>query len=780
MADHLRLPRPRVLDSRRARTGGGEPVHRVPGRHGGKLKGELTAATSAPRPVRTKDGVNPAQVFKIRTVGGVDDAKLESSGFQWLGNTRDWTYFVLAEDGPVEFERMLDSYTAAGDKRAGAPDLTFFEHIEQILPYGPEDRRGPGLSEEALAAVDQLVLDAIIWPSPDAATARGRIEEVAAVLEQHRAEVLASDDRARYTVVRARVSPDCARDLLELAVIERLRTPPVPYLEPTTWRFATEEDLPEVTQLDGAPIGLIDDGVTDHPLLQGSIASRQSIPAGHTWREPSDHGTLVAGRLVYGDVEAALAGAEPWTALGPLHCVRVLEQDPDDPQTAVFPSAITHHLLVEQAIRKLHRDHAVRVFNLSIADRFSFSGPHLSLWSERMDELARELDVVIVVAAGNQSAEGLPGGEAVLDAYPDYMLEPSSRVAEPGAGANVLTVGSVAKLDAPQRIDGRARPGDRAVAAAGEPSPFSRSGPGAAGGIKPDLVHHGGNWVLNDAGILEDRDYGVSAISLVGGGERYFGIANGTSFAAPRVTRVAAQILGRYPAASANLVRALIGSATRPLALPDALEPKERRRLGGYGLLRDADALDSDHRRVALIYEGEIAPDTTEIHAVPVPDEFIEASGDRQIVLALAFDPPVRRTRREYLTAGMQVDLLRGVDADQIAEAWKRQPKSKEDRIALPKGRQRPDLEPGINECKGSTLQVRTYARRNRDTVDAEGIHVVVQHQSSTWYESEESQRYALVVVIEDREREGVDLRALAQARLPVAPRIEPRLRVRP
>jgi hypothetical protein len=771
MADHLRLPAPRPIASRRAGGGGGASVERVPGPHGRKLKGELAAAASRPR--RGTEGVDPAQVYKLRTVGGISEGTLASSELQWLGNTADWTYFVLAEEGPEEFERMLDSYTASGETRTGAKHLSFFEHIEEILPYGPEDRQGQGVSEDDLAEADSLVVDIVIWPSADTPTATARVGRVRALLERDDAEELAVDQRPRYTVVRARAGSECIRNLLELSVVERVRTPPVPYLEPTTWRFATEEDLPDPDRIDGVPIGLIDDEVMDHPLLEPSIGTREALPAGHGWSPPSDHGTLVAGLLVFGDIEACLAEDADWEGLGPVHCMRVLEENPNVTGDAIFPTDAPVHQVIEEAIRTLHDRHGVRIFNLSISDRYSFAGPHLSLWSERMDELARELDAVIVVAAGNHGATNLAAGESILDAYPKYLLEDGCRVAEPGAGANVLTVGALARHDAPQRADGRTVPGDRAIAATGEPAPFTRSGPGAAGGIKPDVVHYGGNWVMNDVDMVETRDHGVSGVSTLVSGGRFYGLANGTSYAAPRVTRVAAQILNRYPGASANLIRALIGSAVQPIASPDTLDAKELRKLGGYGLLSDDYALESGRSRVALIYEGEIDPDTAVIHPVPVPNEFIEARGSRRIVVALAFDPEVRRTRREYLTANMKFDLVRGLAADQIESRWQRQPTAAADRLDLPSGRARPGLDPGANECKDATLQVRSYTRTQVDKTDAHGYHVVVQHLSASWFPTESPQRYALVVALEDREREGVDLRALAEARL------EPRVRVR-
>ncbi len=774
MADHLRLPRPRVIDSRRAGGGGGEAHKQQPGVHGGKLQQELAQAVEAQRPVRTKDGVDPALVFKVRThSGGVDEEKLKESGFDWLGNTKDWTYFLLAGDGPGPFKEKLDAYAAAGTKRKGAPNLTFFEGIIEILPYSREDRQGPGVSDEDLAGEAELSFDVIVWPSPDFDTARSRLKSVREVVQRHQGTVLAADEGRRFTIARVRASSDCVSELLDLAVVESIRTSPVPRLEPTTWRFATAQDLPEPERREVAPIGLIDDEVMDHPLLNGSIVSRTAMPADHDWQPPTDHGTLVAGLLVLGDIEAALAGERSWVAVGPVHAVRVLEPNPDEPEEAIFPTDRPVQLVIEEAIRELHDRYGVRIFNLSIADPEAFSGPHLSIWSERMDELARELDAVIVVAAGNYRVSDLEEGVDALSGYPAYLLGDSARVAEPGAAANVLTVGALAHADAPQRFDGTVRPGDRAIAGAGAPAPFTRSGPGAAGGIKPDVTHYGGNWVLNDVDMVEQRDHGVSIVSLNAREGKLFGIANGTSFSAPRVTRVAAEVLTRYPGSSANLIRALLGAATQPVLVPDSLDPKSLRRSAGYGVLVDERATDSGRSRVAMIYEGEIDPDTAVIHPVPIPNEFIEASGTRRIVVSLAFDPEVRRTRREYLTANMKVDLARGLSMEEITEIWKKQPAKDKGKKDLPTGRLRPKLDPGSQECQDATLQVRSYTRQNTDAVDTHGYHVIVQHLAASWASTEHPQRYALVVVLEDRERENVDLRALLEVRL------EERLRVR-
>ncbi len=196
---------------------------------------------------------------------------------------------------------------------------------------------------------------------------------------------------------------------------------------------------------------------------------------------------------------------------------------------------------------------------------------------------------MIVVAAGNQRPDDLPPATDLLSTYPNYLLTEGARVPEPAIAANTVTVGSIAHADTPQTLDGTSRPGDRAIAGPAQPSPFTRTGPGTAGAIKPDLVEHGGNWVLDDTDRLRDPEHGVSMISLLRRDARLFGVANGTSFAAPRVARLAAAILNRYPDAGANLVRALLGGISVPmihkgiaeLEVGDHLEAGRVRRRGG-------------------------------------------------------------------------------------------------------------------------------------------------------------------------------------------------------
>lgn len=775
MPDHLILPAPVSLASRRANSGFGEAPKRAPGQHGKKLREDLDQAIAALPQAAPADGVDPSHVFKIRAVGRLQDSALESSGLQLLGDTTKWTYFVLAPGhDPTRFKKSLSAYTAAGGGASLVPGKTLFDAIDEILPYGREDRHGPGLPSDGEPIDGHLVVDVIVWPSPDFDTASSRVDDVRAAIKRHPdAGVLAVDNRPRFTVVRARVDRGALDDLLDLPAVERIRVPPTPRLEPSTWRHVDIGDLPAPTVVAAAPMGLIDDEVMEHPLLPSSVvASRTAIPANYQWGPPSDHGTLVAGLYAYGDIEDALAGDSGWIARAPIHAVRVLEPHPDGSGRTRFPSDRPAHLVIEDAIRHLHKAHQVRVFNLSITDDAAYSGPHVSVWTERLDDLVRELNIVIVVAAGNHRRDDLPPRSEILAAYPRYLLDDAARIAEPAVASNVLTVGSVTHADAPQKIDGTSPPGDRPIARAGQPSPFTRTGPGAAASIKPDLVERGGNWVVDTIDLIRDKDAGVGVISLRNRDGQLFGVTSGTSFAAPRVARLAAGVLHRYPGASANLVRALVGAAVTPVANPANLEAKELRRMAGHGRPLPMRALESGPRRVAMTFDGSMAADTAVIHPVPIPADFARGNSARTIVVALAFDPEVRRTRREYLAGRMTFDLVRSMSIEEIEAIWKKQPDDRSLRLDLPNDRRRrPTLEPGAQESTTSTLQVRSLRRKRLLPDDGDTYYVVVRHTSSPWAGGKE-QRYALVVALDDEERQGIDLYASLAARLTAAVRV--------
>jgi hypothetical protein len=166
---------------------------------------------------------------------------------------------------------------------------------------------------------------------------------------------------------------------------------------------------------------------------------------------------------------------------------------------------------MRDAIRYLRETFGCRVFNVSLGDdRLPYQNGKVSPWASVLDTLARDLDIVIVVSAGNFEYDPGIGGspDGHVHEYPRYLLSGPARIIEPATGAVVLTVGALAH-------SARLPPGSavalRPIAQAMQPSPFTRAGPGLGGSIKPEVCDVGGSHAYDGAahGTQDVRELGV-------------------------------------------------------------------------------------------------------------------------------------------------------------------------------------------------------------------------------------------------------------------------------
>jgi hypothetical protein len=724
------------------------------------------------------EGVDPALVFRIRAAGRVLPDAWERRGLELLSEGGDWEYFVLSPgETTPEVARDLARYAQGNDEEGAKARLSsFFGTLEKIEPYGPEDR----LASEVVQGVDAEPgpVDILIWAAASSAQAESRVTQVSKVIEAVGGTITASDTRPRSPVVRAVVDGHGVRALANVPVVEAIRLPALPYVDPADWRDIHEDEL-TVESHSGPPIGVLDDLIAAaHPLLQNLVTATQSFPASHGWQQMGEHGTMVAGLTAYGDFEEAIRDGAPFVAHGSLVGGRVIEPRPEEPSRYRFPPSQPEHLTIEEAIVALNEDYGVRVFVLCITETDPYSGPRVSLLTERLDDLIRERDLVVVVPTGNHGAHlataRMNSGDNALSDYPDYALHESARICEPATAALAVTVGSVARSAGPATLAGKTPIGHTAIAPVDGLSPFSRSGPGAYKGVKPEFVHYGGNWVVRPSGEIANPESGTGVVSLmVSGSGRLFGMGSGTSFAAPRVARVAGDILNVYGHASSNLIRALIGlSASMPKPVSEAFGSNIGR-VAGHGLPLSELATASTSRRAVLMGDYTMATDTVAIHPLPIPEAFHTVRAARSIKVALAFDPPVRRTRREYLAGEMSFDLLRASSLEEVQSWYRKQ--DPEEPLKLPGDRRRLKLEPGTEAMSNSTLAVRGVRRRLFGADDGDTYYIAVTHSSRPWA-SAGDQSYAVAVALEEEERQDIDLYLELRQRV----RLRPRVRVRP
>jgi hypothetical protein len=437
---------------------------------------------------------------------------------------------------------------------------------------------------------------------------------------------------------------------------------------------------PTPPNADAPTVCVIDSGIQEgHALLQPAVdqASSHCFLPGTAATAVSDevapggHGTRVAGAVLYGE-EVPKAGAPVlpfW-----IQNARVLNAQNLMPVMLFPPAAI------RQAVERFNDGpRETRIFNHSVNARGYCRTRYMSSWAAEIDQLCNERDVLIVQSAGNLPIDGsvpFVGIREHLAAgrdYPGYLSESSSRIANPGQSLQALTVGSVA-YDAAE--DGAWR--SFAIQSDG-PSAFSRTGPGIWNVIKPEVVAYGGDAVRTNANPPDIQGGGrIPAVcpELVRSTLHAPGPASdrddaGTSYAAPKVARIAAQVQRVLPDEPALLYRALVvQSAQWPawaeelltsLRNPPDNQPQAEKQalLGaashalrclGYGIPDEERATSNTDHRTTFITSGDTEIHAAECHVyqVPIPAELRQQADefDVRIDVTLSYVAQPRRTRR--------------------------------------------------------------------------------------------------------------------------------------
>ncbi|RWK26579.1 S8 family peptidase, partial [Mesorhizobium sp.] len=511
-------------------------------------------------------------------------------------------------------------------------------------------------------------------------------------------------------------------------------------LEDAPTGLAPDEEAPIV--------GVLDSGINDHPLLEAAILGRVAFPAELGTADVWGHGTRVSGAALYGDLRDLLR-EDQIKPIARLVSAKLVGDDGRFYERRTLPTQM------DQAIRGLWQDYGCRIFVVALGDLRARNEPgRVGPWAATLDELARELDVLILVSAGNRP----PGGGSLLEQaithYPKYLLEAANRVCEPAGAINVITVGSLANgtgVGARHQQDAHVQPITERL----EPSPFSRSGPGAAGILKPDFVEIGGTMVFDapsaslrwapqvpEAGVITlNHDYQRQLITS----------GSGTSYATPLLANKVAALLRLFPRASANLIRALlVGAAT----IPDEAETRlrgldtaDKARICGNGQVDWSRAAYSDDHRVVLFTEDTLAINHFAVYRVPIPQEF-QSKGRRTIRVSLAFDPPVRRSRAEYIGTKMNFRLLRGCPSAEVFAHFRARTAAEGDPPGIASKFQC-EMKPGSKSRDGLTLQTAAKSFVQDTSGYGDEYYLVVRCAGGWAAEQEVSQRFAAVVELE-------------------------------
>jgi hypothetical protein len=280
------------------------------------------------------------------------------------------------------------------------------------------------------------------------------------------------------------------------------------------------------------------------------------------------------------------------------------------------------------AVAAAKEEFGIRVFNISINLLAPVEEDRYSPFAERLDEIADENDVILVVSAGNLTrADQRSPWPASPEEAIRYLAARSSRdtILQPCESSRSLAVGAVSTPNTPPHIEGT-------------PGCYSRRGPGLKVGVKPDLAHYGGCPPLASA-----RDCGLFSVDRLGAL-----VSNaGTSYAAPLVAKSIATLESRI---KGDMTReALIALTVHHAHVPEPLRHKKiaeiARQFIGFGIPAATDeVLVTDDHQITLVFSDVLLVNQELQFEFPWPQCLVnpKTSGCRgNIRMTLVYRPPL-------------------------------------------------------------------------------------------------------------------------------------------
>lgn len=343
---------------------------------------------------------------------------------------------------------------------------------------------------------------------------------------------------------------------------------------------ASSAEVPQRHHDGNYPIVAIVDGGVGSALMSWVIHTDNLIQPNHG---APTHGAHIGGLLVAGQ---QLNGPE--IAIEPDGCLlvdlcSVPQDDDEDLLRRYYLSYEQFFNELDKAVGRAIRQTGVRVFNFSV--NFQEHAPDTDGYTyetRRLDEIALKHDVVFVFSSGNLH-HGNMRAEWPADenrAVQVIALSPGGLLQYPAVS---LTNVSVAALNPP------GVPGFLPHA----PAAYSRKGPSAFGGVKPDLAHFGG---------CAGTNTGLKSFDPTGQVKAIVGTSYATPLVAKSIARYAQEIKGQ--SSRELLIGLLVHHSAVPKILDTPVLRDVARDMVGFGVPGEVHAaLEGGPHSATIVFE---------------------------------------------------------------------------------------------------------------------------------------------------------------------------------
>ncbi|WP_323666405.1 S8 family peptidase [Pectobacterium punjabense] len=783
--EHLRLVKMPQQFERRKKPGFGSAPNRSTQQraiHSTSLINQINNTVTYIRSKRRPANIDPSLVMKVKYEGAAADEDWERLGLHVLSHDEDKTLVLFSSnDSMLTLKERINAYSNPIPTNQRNPAYNnFVGNLISIDAITASDRIGIRLKEEGFVSLndfdenERYIIDVELWDFGGRIEREAKIESIRSIVIENEGGFIDSYVGPSISILRVECNIECLNEILEIPEVYAIDLPPSPDMATSTYLDIDLDSAPEVNDAynDLPIIGVIDSGVNNHPFLNGALIGGISFLQDNG-EDIWGHGTSVAGIAAFGDFRYQLRNGNQLTRYAKICHAKVVND------IGKFPDEIVIPKLMSQAITQLHERFNCRIFNISLGDpKAPFNGKRNGQWASILDDLARSLDILIIISAGNGNSWGMNPEDAINE-YPNFLLNEKNKFLEPAGAVNALTVGSLSNGDGlPQDLAEYV--GVLPTAKIDEPSIFTRIGPGVLGICKPDIVDYGGT-AIYDSAIPRIRSGGdIPEAGMISLNNQFltslFKASSGTSVAAPMVANKAAILLKQMPDCTANLLRALlVNSSNHPTINQqriNLLDESAKNSIYGKGISRVKNLISSEDNRVVLYAQDELQLDYFSVYEIPITDIFKNTNGRKNIKITLTFDPPVRHTRKDYLGCEMNFRLIRGKSSAEVFDFFKVREVNGNIQEMSPSNNC--NLKPGPNSRDFGTVQTASvsYDRAMQNYGDT--YYLVVRCQAR-WADFIQTQRYAIVVEL--THSQDVNIYQTIQQR--IQPRIQPRIQNR-
>lgn len=426
-----------------------------------------------------------------------------------------------------------------------------------------------------------------------------------------------------------------------------------------------DEDLPL--------IGILDTGIDNNTPLGPIIIDDESLnitlssPLEDNANEGYGHGTGVAALAALGKKPYLQNYQGEFNSDAKLLSIKILDNKSGD------ISGIEVLRLLQNAKDSFPE---LKLFVLTVCYQHNKEINSLpSSYAAALDRFSHENDCLVIISSANN-----PNSENQSGYSLEYLCTDETSICAPAESMNNITVGACADNIKEGKFEGIStgpkypaiytRTGYIKLERFKDPkkSRYSKNNKNL---FKPDLIESGGDYEQGSGFIGQGEKASLEVLSA--DPTRSFMKWCGTSYSAPLVANMAAQVLKKYPNLRAQTIKALlINSASAENIVAPAEISSIFTRSIGYGIINPEKCLNSSDDRVTIVIEDFINPGKMEIIPINFPDYLSKTNLSRKtglvlITATLCFDfLPDQSNHLSYCPYHLAFSIFRNHSHEQI------------------------------------------------------------------------------------------------------------------